>query len=216
MLGSNAVLAYNNFTGCDIAVNMQGYRNVVRNNNFQNNQVAIHIFGGGNNQIYHNNFLANSKQVGEQHSDVTQWPLDAYYTSVNNTWNQPYPSGGNYWSDYTGNDINTDGIGDTPYHIIENYTDQYPLLQTTNTIQPAMESLLPAEKEQIQTSNPAEKTNLSSTNNPPVSDEYIEINLTTSGQQVLLVLVLLTIVIILAVLVIYSIYKHKKPCKTFN
>ena len=216
MLGSDAVVAYNNFTGCDIAVNMQGYNSVIRNNNFQNNQVAFHMFGGGNNQIYHNNFISNSKQVEEQHSDVTRWPIDTYYTSVNNTWNQPYPSGGNYWSDYTGNDLNNDGIGDTPYHIIENYTDQYPLIQPTNTIQPATENLLPAEKGQIQTSNPTEKPNPSSTNNLPVSDEYNEINLTTSGQQVLWVLVILTIVIVLAVLVIYRIYKHKKPGKTFN
>jgi parallel beta-helix repeat protein len=216
MPGSDAVIAYNNFTECDIAVNMQGYRNVVRNNNFQNNQVAIHIFGGGNNQIYHNNFLDNSKQVDEQHSDVTQWPLDTYYTSFNNTWNQPYPSGGNYWSDYTGNDLNKDGIGDKPYHIIENYTDQYPLIQTTNTIQPATENLLPTEKEQIQTSNPTEKPNPSATNNLPVSDEYNEINQTDSGQPAFWVLAMLTIVIVLAVLVIFHIYKTRKCPATTN
>jgi len=36
---------------------------------------------------------------------------------------------GNYWSTYNGTDDNGDGIGDTPYHIYENYTDHYPLME---------------------------------------------------------------------------------------
>ena len=36
--------------------------------------------------------------------------------------------GGNYWSDYSGPDANNDGIGDTPYTIQANGTDQYPLV----------------------------------------------------------------------------------------
>lgn len=48
-----------------------------------------------------------------------------------------YPSGGNYWSDYSGVDeksgpnqdlSGSDGIGDTPYVIDENNTDHYPLI----------------------------------------------------------------------------------------
>ena len=144
-LGSYVTVAYNNFTACDVAINMAGYNSSIRNNNFQSNEVAIHIFGGGNNKVYHNNFIANTKQAEEQHYDALRWPMDTYYSSVNNTWCQPIPVGGNYWSDYRGNDINSDGIGDTPYHIIENYTDQYPLMQSANVTQPESENLLPSE-----------------------------------------------------------------------
>ena len=36
---------------------------------------------------------------------------------------------GNYWWNYTGVDLNGDGIGDTPYIIDSNFTDQYPLME---------------------------------------------------------------------------------------
>jgi hypothetical protein len=54
-----------------------------------------------------------------------------------NTWDDGYPSGGNYWSDYAGVDLfsgpyqnqtGSDGIGDTPYFIRANNTDNYPLM----------------------------------------------------------------------------------------
>jgi uncharacterized protein (DUF2141 family) len=54
-----------------------------------------------------------------------------------NIWDDGYPSGGNYWSDYGGTDDKSgpnqdqpgsDGIGDTPYIIDENSEDNYPLI----------------------------------------------------------------------------------------
>jgi hypothetical protein len=56
---------------------------------------------------------------------------------VGNKWDNGYPSGGNYWSDYNGTDLysgpyqnvtGSDGIGDTPYVIDANNTDHYPLM----------------------------------------------------------------------------------------
>jgi hypothetical protein len=53
----------------------------------------------------------------------------------NNTWDDGYPSGGNYWSDYVGVDVEmgpnqdlpgSDGLGDTPYNIDASNTDHYP------------------------------------------------------------------------------------------
>jgi hypothetical protein len=57
--------------------------------------------------------------------------LYAYSTdSTDSTDSARYPSGGNYWSDYKETDANHDGIGDTPYVIDANNTDNYPLMGT--------------------------------------------------------------------------------------
>jgi hypothetical protein len=216
MLGSDVTVAYNNFTGCDVAINMDGYNSTIRNNNFQNNQLVFHMYEGGCNQIYHNNFVSNIKQAEEQHSDPTRWPMTGYYTSVNNSWYQPLPVGGNYWSDYTGTDGNGDGFGDSPYHVIENYYDRYPIVQAANVVQPASENLLPSETAPTPTSTPSTTGNppSGSTDNLPTNKETNQTNLSASVQQLLWVLVTLTIVIVLAILGAYHFYKRRKrPAK---
>ena len=98
------------------------FSKVVGNYIVNNSYGIMLVYGSSNNKIFHNNFINNAYQA---------------YDSFNNTWDDGYPSGGNYWSDYAGTDVKSgfyqneagsDGIGDMPYTIDANNTDHYPLM----------------------------------------------------------------------------------------
>jgi len=107
---SGNVILYNNFAGMSLYVSSS---NVVCGNTILSNYPGIELaLLSSNNIIYHNNF--NNK-------------IQARSGSAN-VWN--YDDEGNYWSDYTGQDLNKDGIGDDPYVINMVNKDNYPLMGT--------------------------------------------------------------------------------------
>ena len=94
--------------------------NTIRGCNISNNFYGLHQDNLANdNSIYHNNFINNTIQA---------------YDMGNNTWDNGYPSGGNYWSDFDepsegAYDNNSDGIVDSPYNISGGSNqDLYPLM----------------------------------------------------------------------------------------
>jgi parallel beta-helix repeat protein len=87
---------------------------VIGNNITANNYDGINLLSSSHNLVYHNNFIGNAEQV-------------CFIDSVN-VWDDGYPCGGNYWSDYTGIDVDGDGIGDAPYVIDADNLDRYPLM----------------------------------------------------------------------------------------
>ena len=97
-----------------------------------NNEYGIRLWHSDNNTLYHNNFIENLIQVNDT---IREWlyPWQYYYHYSKNIWDNSYPSGGNYWSDYTGVDVDANGIGDTPYVIDVNNTDRYPLIAPITT-----------------------------------------------------------------------------------
>jgi len=96
---------------------------------------GIYIWGSSHMRIVDNNIMAamgGSLSLWRSHNNVIfHNNLKRAYVenSLSNIWDNGYPSGGNYWSDYEGVDANGDGIGDTPYIIDDENQDNYPLME---------------------------------------------------------------------------------------
>lgn len=95
----------NYFYRNSIGIRIEGSSRIkYRNNDFVNNGWGMKIAGGCyDNNIYSNNFISNS------------FDLSIESTINSNTFD------GNYWSRYTGYDLNNDGIADEPYRPVELY-----------------------------------------------------------------------------------------------
>ena len=118
---------------CGIALQCSS-NNSIYENSLAENRDGITLGNSSSNIIHHNNFINNTRQV----YDYSWSSPSSYYVPSINIWDDGYPSGGNYWSNYTGvdlysgpyqNETGSDGIGDIPYTIDENNTDHYPLMK---------------------------------------------------------------------------------------
>ena len=97
--------------------------NVITNNNCSYNQYGIDV--GSDNVIYLNNLIGNSRNAAWHRHNIWNTTEKITYTYKGETYENYL---GNYWDDYLGKDVNTDGIGDTPY-TLNGDKDNYPLMQ---------------------------------------------------------------------------------------
>ena len=150
--GSNTI-ANNTVINCGIGIesantqyqsvtNPLGARNTsITQNTLISNSIGILLQNVNYLQVNQNTF--NSNQIGIKLDSVTNLTiLKNIMNSIqqvqnlndnNVTWDNGYPAGGNYWSDYltrypNAKQIGSSGIGDTPYIIDGNNTDHYPFI----------------------------------------------------------------------------------------
>ena len=113
---NDAEIKGNTFKENTIGINIEGSNRInYLNNNFINNGWAVKVRGACYGNIFSsNNFLYNSFDI-------------SYNSKVNdNSFNK------NYWSNYTGYDLDKDGIGDVPYRPVKLFS--YVVNRTPETI----------------------------------------------------------------------------------
>ena len=120
----NNTLTRNTITNNGIGIQLRGDNNTIAENTFAFNECGLLLHESSDNKICYNNFFENRHQVNS--------------VSSYNVWDDDYPSGGNYWSDFKGvdkhngpyqNKTGSDGIGDTSYIISKDNNDQFPFLK---------------------------------------------------------------------------------------
>jgi parallel beta-helix repeat protein len=144
--GNHFEIYCNNITGNNVGILASGssrdvvvYDNVIAFNGGSHEPfcggpgTGVCIYGSDHHNItfYHNSFIKNYPNNEKQ----------VYLTIAGYKWDNDYPSGGNYWSDYIGVDIKkgakqdepgSDGIGDSPYQVslYPKEQDRYPLIKS--------------------------------------------------------------------------------------
>jgi len=130
VFASNNTLSRNtiaNNTDTGVVIDLDSSNNIITGNRMMNNTRGIWIIAASNNTICHNDFIDNTQQV--------HIPMPGH----SNFWDDGYPSGGNYWSDYTGVDSDHDGIGDSWHEIDESNIDHDPLMGTFSDFSATLE-----------------------------------------------------------------------------
>jgi len=113
---NDAEIIGNTFEENTIGINIEGSNRIIyKNNNFINNGWAIKVRGACyTNQFVGNNFLYNSFDI-------------SYNSNINdNVFDR------NYWSNYTGYDLDKNGVGDVPYRPVKLFS--YIVNRTPETI----------------------------------------------------------------------------------
>ena len=152
---SNNSISGNNITANNVGEGIwlsSGDNNSIFGNDIIKNKDDGIVIAGSNNRIFGNNIIANnyygiailssdSQSNLICHNNFVNNDIQAYISNSANVWDDGYPSGGNYWSNYVSTDLKSgldqnetgsDGISDSaitipPYPVIDN-VDHYPLM----------------------------------------------------------------------------------------
>ena len=132
--GSSNNVSGNTIDNCLVGINFLGgipnencSYNLITANTLTDCSIAMLFYDSSNNTIYHNNFILNKNLVDD--SGLGDYPQVISF----NVWDNGFPSGGNFWSDYQSKHphaqmIDDSGIGNVSYVINSQNKDNYPLL----------------------------------------------------------------------------------------
>ena len=121
-------------SGIGMFLEVNSTYNQVHQNNVKNNGEAMRVWDySSNNTIYENNFINNTNgKIANQISIITRGISDPQSIPIPNSWDNG--TVGNYWSDYqtkypNATEIGNSGMGNTPYLIDANNSDNHPLMK---------------------------------------------------------------------------------------
>lgn len=132
----------NNHIG--VAIDPGATCNIISGNCLMANTVSVHIYYADSNDIFKNNMTNNWRSITLGYSRNNRFYHNVFFNNTEkmlilasgyaNFWDDGYPSGGNYWSDYedeypNAEELDDSGIWDTPYVIDEDNQDNYPLME---------------------------------------------------------------------------------------
>lgn len=154
--------------------------NIAIMNNFENNMDAFSIINSDF-KVYNNNFINQNKEV------PGGWETHILRTNtIIPVWDNGYPSGGNYYSDYitrypNSSEIGNSGIGNTSYTINNNPTinDRYPLLNPVNILTKTIELPITTSPTPTETQTPNSSPS-TPTESPPTPTKTISASPTLS------------------------------------
>lgn len=134
---------------CHFGAHLQDLYDVtVRGNNFISNNYGIYLtaFWWHTREISENNFVRNNVSILIAHEDYGDIIATIFHNNFIENAHKPggkpwwcfWDNGteGNFWSDYSGTDADCDGIGDAPYNISGQASDNHPLMEPLGELPP--------------------------------------------------------------------------------
>ncbi len=139
IFGNYNIISENNVTNCGTGFffGWDTVYNTISGNTVKNNEDGLYFEHALNHSLVGNHIVNNTHGV---YVDWYSRNIRIYHNTFSNNTKHMRVSNpnnpnfldngveGNYWSNYTGTDLNQDGIGDSPFIIDANNTDNFPLM----------------------------------------------------------------------------------------